>query len=92
MPQRPRRAIAPELPLGEQFELLMVGVAGDGARRADAAALVAGVAEVDGLTDVAKRVGALGELVREREGGLLKEVGLGLEDRREGRGVGHGGL
>ena len=64
----------------------MVGVAGDGARRADAAALVAGVAEVDGLTDVAEVVGALGEGVGECFGGLLEQGGLGVEEGGRGEG------
>ena len=86
MPQPNRRTVAAELALGEELELLVVGVARDRARGADpprgggrGGRRGAGEAEVDGLADGPEGVGALGELVREGECGFLDERGLRLE-------------
>jgi hypothetical protein len=78
--ERGRRAVAPEAALGEQLDLLVVRVARDGARGAEPARRGAGEAEVDGLAERPARVGAGGELVRERGGGLVDERVLGAQD------------
>ena len=74
-----RRAVAAEAALREELELLVVGVAGDGARRANAALLSAGMAQIDCLANVAEAVSALREEVGKRLGGLLKETLLVVE-------------
>ena len=90
-----RGAVAAEASLGEELELFMVGMTCYRARRANATRGVcrrrgrAGEAEIDCLANVSERIGALGELVRECERGLLEEGRLGLEHGRKRRRVGH---
>lgn len=52
-------AVTAEFALGEEFELLVVGVTGDGACRADSSLLATGMAQIDSLAYVSKGVSAL---------------------------------
>ena len=79
-----RRTVAAKTAFGKELDLLVVGVAGDGAGGADAARGGTGEAEIDGLSDGPHGEGAAGELVGEGECCLAEEGILRSDEVVEG--------
>ena len=70
------RTVASEMAFGEELDLLVVAVARDRARGAEAAGDGACEAEIDALANIPTLKGAGVEGVGEGEGGLAHEVSL----------------